>query len=83
MAELAKMLGIRASAIKKIVDALEGESLVVSRMMGRTRVVSLNPRYVAAKELKALLWKVGERDVRLQKLAATKRKRPRRAGKPL
>lgn len=82
-AELAKMLGVRASAIKKIVDALEVESLIAGRLVGRTRVLTLNPRYEAAKELKALLWKLGEHDFDLQKLAGTKRKRPRRAGKPL
>ena len=82
-AELAKMLGVRASAIKKIVDALEMESIIVGRLVGRTRVLTLNPRYEAAAELKALLWKLGERDFELQELAGTKRKRPRRAGKPL
>lgn len=82
-AELAKMLSVRSSAIKKIVDALELESIIVGRSVGRTRVLTLNPRYVAAAELKALLWKLGERDFELQKLAGTKRKRPRRAGKAI
>jgi predicted transcriptional regulator len=82
-AELAKMLGVRASAIKKIVDALEVESIVAGRLAGRTRLLTLNPRYEAAGELKALLWKLGERDFELQELAGTKRKRPRRAGKPI
>ena len=82
-AELAKMLGVRSSAIKKIVDALEVESVIAGRLVGRTRVLALNPRYVAAAELKALLWKLGERDTELQTLAATKRKRPRRSGKPI
>ncbi len=82
-AELAKMLGVRASAIKKIVDALEVESIIAGRLVGRTRVLTLNPRYEAAAELKALLWKIGQHDFELQKLAGTIRKRPRRAGKPL
>ncbi len=82
-AEIAKMLGVGASAIKKIVDALELESIIVGRSVGRTRVLALNPRYVAAAELKALLWKLGERDFKLQKLAGTKRRRPRRAGKAI
>ncbi len=77
------MLGVRASAIKKIVDALEVESVIAGRFVGRTRVLTLNPRYKAASELRALLWKLGERDFELQKLAGTKRKRPRRSGKPV
>lgn len=82
-AELAKMLGLRPSAVKKIVDALEVESVISGRFVGRTRVLSLNPRYVAAAELKALLWKLGERDFELQELAGAKRRRPRRSGKSL
>jgi len=75
-AEIAKMLGVQPSAIKKIVDALEMESVISGRLVGRTRVLSLNPCYEAAAEVKALLWKIGERDFELQKLAGTKRKRP-------
>lgn len=80
--ELAKMIGVRVYAVQKVVDALEVEGVIAGRRVGQTRLLNLNPRYFAAEELKALLWKLGAQDAELQKMAATKRKRPRRSGKP-
>ena len=80
--ELAKMLGVRVFAVQKVVDALDVEGVIAGRLVGRTRLLCLNPRYIAADELQALLWKLGEHELALQELAATKRKRPRRSGKP-
>ena len=81
-AELAAMLELRPYSVQNTLASLEREAAIVSRSLGRTRRVSLNPRYVAAAELSALLWKLGERDIDLQKKLATKRRRPRRSGKP-
>ena len=75
------MLGLRLFAVQKIVESLEREGVTISRPVGRTRVVSLNARYGPAKELDALLWKMGKIDVPLQSKLATKRRRPRRPGK--
>ena len=36
----------------------------------------------ADKELETLLWKVGQQDIALQTLLSSRRRRPRRAGKP-
>lgn len=80
--ELASMLGLRLYSVQKILEAYEQEGVLVSRTMGRTRRVSLNPRYVAHAELDALLWKLGRLDVALQSMPAARRRRPRRAGKP-
>jgi hypothetical protein len=80
--ELAQLLGIGTYSVQRVLEALEGEGVVVSRLMGRTRIVKLNPRYFAADELGALLWSIGKRDADLQRLLAAKRRRPRRAGKP-
>lgn len=80
--ELAAMLEVRPYTIQTILSSLEREGVLISRLFGRTRQVSLDPRYFAAKELDALLWKLGEQDVVLQKQLATKRRRPRRSGKP-
>jgi DNA-binding transcriptional ArsR family regulator len=80
--ELAKLLDVRLYTVQRILASLEGESVLVSRQLGRTRRVSLNPRYFAHRELEALLWKLGENDTELQQTLATKRRRPRRAGKP-
>ncbi len=80
--ELAAMLGLRLFSVQSIVTSLEREGVLVSRLMGRTRTLRLNARYLAAKELDALLWRLGEADVALQKQLATRRRRPRRSGKP-
>ncbi len=80
--ELAELLGIRLFTVQAILTSLEREAAIVSRQMGRTRTVMLNPRYFAYDELSALLWKLGEHDVALQQRLAARRRRPRRVGKP-
>lgn len=80
--EVAALLGVRPFTVQSILTSLEREAIIVSRLVGRTRVVSLNPRYFAHAELSALLWKLGEHDVGLQSKLAARRRRPRRAGKP-
>jgi hypothetical protein len=80
--ELASMLGVRLYSVQSVLASLEREAVIVSRMFGRTRRVSLNPRFVAAKELSSLLWKLGQHDIALQTALASRRRRPRRPGKP-
>ncbi len=80
--ELAQVLGVRLYTVQSILAALEREGVVVSRLLGRTRRVSLNPRYFAHKELAVLLSKLGKQDVILQQSLSALRRRPRRAGKP-
>ena len=80
--ELASMLGLRLFTVQSILASLESEAVVVSQLMGRTRKVTLNPRYFASRELAALLWKLAQHDVSLQTSLARRRRRPRRPGKP-
>lgn len=82
-AEIAKVLGRGRSRVKDAVDALELAGLIVGTARGNARVLILNPRFVAAAELKALLDKLVLYDVPLQERLATLRRRPRRAGKAL
>ena len=79
--ELTRLLDAKPAAVLYIVDGLEAEGVVSSRRLGRTRRLALDPRYHAAKELKALLLKQGEADARLCRLAGKRRARPRRKGK--
>jgi len=81
--ELQRLLDVAMASVTYILDDLEIEGVLVTRRLGRTRRVTLNPRYFAAKELSALLKKLGEADRRLQKIAASRRARPRRKGKEL
>lgn len=80
--ELAAMLGLPLFSVQSIVASFERDAVVMSRLLGRTRLVSLNPRYFAFKELDALLLKLGLQDAPLQSMLASRRRRPRRAGKP-
>lgn len=80
--ELASLLGVRLYAVQRVLESLESEAVVVSRSVGRTRQVTLNPRYFAYSELAALLWKIGGQDADLHAALASRRRRPRRPGKP-
>ena len=82
-AELTRLLRATKASILQILDALELEGVLASRQLGRTRRVALDPRYFAAKELQALLDKLAAGSPDLQRLAATRRARSRRRGKPL
>jgi len=79
--EIARVLGRSRSRVKNAVDSLELEGVIVGAEEGKTRRLTLNPRYVAADELKALLTKLATQDFELQKRLAAIRRRPRRAGK--
>lgn len=72
------------SMVQKQLTRLEAAGILASRLVGKTRVYELNPRWYFYKELKALLEKAleasSEEDV---KKYFRKRQRPRRAGKPL
>ena len=79
--QLAELLEVRLFAVQRVLASLEAEGVIASRLVGRTRLVTLNPRYFAAKNLSALLWDLAVQDVPLQKQLAAWR--PRSAGKPL
>jgi DNA-binding transcriptional ArsR family regulator len=81
--ELSRILKVPISVLQKAVLSLERDGLVVARNMGQTRVVSLNPRYFARRELLALLNRLAEPEDRLRAAVAKLRKRPRRSGKRL
>lgn len=72
------------SMIQRQLERLEAAGVLVSRLQGRTRVFTWNPRFAFESELRALLRKA------LKLLPASERaryfaarRRPRRAGKPL
>lgn len=82
--EIAKYYDTDLYGIQKQLEKLENGGVMASRMIGRTRLYSLNPRYAFLPELKALLEKAltfypPDEQERL----TTVRRRPRRKGKPL
>lgn len=83
VSELSQILGAGPTTVRNAVGTLEQAGLVVGRYVGKTRQITLNPRFRAASELKALLDKLAQGDPALLSMIADLRRRPRRAGKPL
>jgi len=82
--EIARFFATDLDPIQKQLAKLEAGGVLVSRVAGRTRLFSLNPRYPMIDELRALLEKALQfypDDVRERLLM--NRRRPRRRGKPL
>jgi DNA-binding IclR family transcriptional regulator len=81
--ELARLSGAPLSSVQRMVNDLEREGVIATRIVGANRQVSLNPRFHGANELRSLLLKYAKRDPALESRVARLRRRPRRAGKAL
>jgi len=79
--ELARLLDAPLSVVQKGLASLERDGLIAGRLLGRTRLFEINPRYFAAKELRGLLDKLAVADAHLKRRVSDLRRRPRRAGK--
>jgi hypothetical protein len=78
--ELARVLQAPLYSVQNIVAALDREGVIASRVSGRARVISLDPRYFAFKQLKELLLKLADAEPALRRAASARRSRPRRGG---
>jgi hypothetical protein len=81
--QLATLLGAHLFSVQNAVVALQDLGVVASRLVGRTRLVELDPRWYAAAELRAFLERLAAADTPIQEIAATVRQRPRRPGKAI
>lgn len=82
--EIATFYNSSLAPIQKQMDKLEAGGVLVSRLVGRTRLYIFAPRYPLLTELSALLEKtVTFYDAELQQRLLLNRRRPRRRGKPL
>lgn len=84
--ELSKSFKSALDPIQKSLRKLEEGGLLVSFLEGRTRVFQWNPRYPFLHEIKALAKKEYEflpADIQESCYHPTRRKRPRKTGKPL
>jgi hypothetical protein len=81
--ELARLSDAPLASVQRMVNDLEREGVVATRIVGANRQVSLNPRFYGANELRSLLLKYAKRDPGLESKVAKLRRRPRRAGKAL
>ena len=80
--ELSRVLGVPLAPVQRALRGLELDGLVAGRAVGRTRLFTLNPSYLAKRELAAYLGKLADADPELQRAVTTIRRRPRRTGKP-
>ena len=81
--ELARLTSASLSSVQLATEALEREGALATRLIGNTRRVCLNPRYFAAQELRMMLTRLVQGFPMFEEVAASVRRRPRRAGKPL
>ena len=81
--ELSRVLGVPLAPVQRALRGLEIDGLVAGRAVGRTRLFTLNPSYLAKRELAAYLGKLADADPELKRAVTTLRRRPRRTGKPL
>lgn len=81
--ELSRLLGAPLSAVQNGLRSLERDGLVAGRLVGRTRLYRLNPRYFALRDLVRFLDRLSGPERELREEVALLRRRPRRAGKPV
>ena len=82
--EIARFFDTDVAPIQKQLEKLESGGVLVSRLAGRTRLFSFNPRYPMVEELRKLLEKALQFYPDDTREALTMvRRRPRRRGKPL
>ena len=81
--ELARLIGVPLASVQRMVNDLEREGVLASRIVGANRQIRLNPRFYGAGELRTLLLKYAKRDPALENQVSKLRRRPRRAGKAL
>lgn len=81
--ELARLSGSTTGSISRFLDRSETEGIIVSRYQGTERKISLNPRFVAKKELITLVERLILAEPELMESVRSLRKRPRRRGKEI
>ncbi|MGE0639971.1 MAG: winged helix-turn-helix domain-containing protein [Thermoanaerobaculia bacterium] len=80
--ELARLLAAPVSSVRQALASLERDGLVAGRLVGKTRLVRLDPGYFARRELEAYLARLAATESELRTAVSRLRRRPRAAGKP-
>lgn len=81
--EIARVTRVPLMSVQRMVNDLERQGIVASRLQGNQREVRLNPSYFAKDQLRALLLRLSLADDELVRAVESIRRRPRRAGKEL
>lgn len=80
--ELARLLAAPVSGVRQALTSLERDGLVAGRLVGKTRLVRLDPGYFARQELESYLGRLSEAEPDLRAAVNRLRRRPRATGKP-
>jgi DNA-binding transcriptional ArsR family regulator len=82
--KMADVYGVSLSQIQRQLERFEREGILVSQLVGKTRLYQINPRYFFKDELRLLLAKALKNlPSNLKDKYFSERTRPRRKGKPL
>lgn len=79
--EIARLLEYRVIEVRRALISLERAGVIVTTLMGTTRIVELSPRFPARDELYALLLRLSELPQYEKRWNV--RRRPRAIGKPI
>jgi DNA-binding transcriptional ArsR family regulator len=80
----ARDLGVQQSAVQRQLEKLEAAGFLVSKLVGRTRLYTFNPKNPATGKLKELVGVFYEgMPLRERERMFPTRRRPRRRGKPV
>lgn len=81
---ISKTYECAVSQVQRQLERFEREGVLVSRLIGKTRLYEWNPRYLFVGELRALLAKaLKSLPTEITERYFRNRQRPRRKGKPL
>src|SRR5260370_40026586 len=80
--EVARLTAVPLVTVQRIVDELERQGIVVSRLSGNQRRVTVNAEWIAADELRAAALRLLDVMPDLRAALDGERRRPRRRGKP-
>ena len=68
--------------MRQAIASLEHDGLVAGRLIGKTRLVRIDPGYFAREELESYLARLSEAEPDLRAAVHRLRRRPRATGKP-
>jgi hypothetical protein len=80
--EVARLTGVPLVTVQHVIEDLERQSVLVSRLAGNQRRVTLNPDWGAADELRMLALRLVDMMPDVRTALENERRRPRRRGKP-
>jgi DNA-binding MarR family transcriptional regulator len=81
--EIARVANVPLLSVQRIVDDLEREGVLATRLAGNQRRVVVNSDWIASRELRALALRLAETTPDILDALSSERRRPRRRGKPI